>query len=475
MSSSPDLVPAKLIVDSVHGDIHLTEREWRVLDTAAFQRLRNLKQLGMAQITYPNATHTRFAHSLGTLGIMAKILDAVDRNNYSLSLQARENLRLAALLHDVGHYPYSHLMERVDDVTLTDEEVDVPAGGTRTLKIARSTYPSHERLGVEIVTRQKELIKAIGSAERAKDVAGLFARTATDPQLSKLLHSSFDMDRVDYLQRDSRAVGVPYGNIDVNYLLNSLQISKTGMLGVAAKAMPAAEQYLFARFFMHRAVYYHKTTFGMEEACRQLLRRLRDTKGSRYSSLPRDGKAVLDIVGSQELVGFTDALVDSLVDAASRDKDRVIKGLARCILTRRPPKLLKEVQVFEEESSAHHAGATFLTHARGSLKDLAKRHRVPVGLFLLCQTKPLKLEERSARMTTKQARELPAEVEDEAIKVFLPKNLEPTSLVDIPHSLLNVCSGRFYQAFRLYFVCEGDDQRKLTQQLRAEVCDWGKA
>lgn len=472
MGSSRDLDTVKLVVDSVHGDIHLTEREWRILDTAAFQRLRSLKQLGMGQVTYPNATHTRFAHSLGTLGIMGKILEAAERNKYCLSKEQKENLRMAALLHDVGHYPYSHLMERIGDAALTEEEVSAPAGKKRTFNAAASKYPSHEKIGVEIVTHQQDLIKAIGGKQRAKEVADLFARTtAADPQLSKLLHSSFDMDRVDYLQRDSRAAGVPYGNIDVNYLLNSLRISKTGMLGVAEKAMPAAEQYLFARFFMHRAVYYHKTTYGMEEACRQLLRRLRDSTSGHYA-IPKDGKAVLEIVRSPKLMTFTDAFVDSLVDEASHDNDKVISALAKCISTRRPPKLLKEVQVFKPDGTAHHEGCTFMTHAKGNLKALAKKYHVPLELFLLCQTKPLRLEERGARMTFDQAKNLPAEQEDEVIKVFVAGKEEPTSMLDILHSLLFVCSGHFYQAYRLYVVC---DKAHIVKRMQTEVSNWGKA
>ena len=103
MGSSPKVVPNKFVVDSIHGDIHLTDRELRILDTPAFQRLRNLKQLGMGQLSYPNATHTRFAHSLGTLGIMARILDADKSNGLDLTKRQQENLRMAALLHDIGH------------------------------------------------------------------------------------------------------------------------------------------------------------------------------------------------------------------------------------------------------------------------------------------------------------------------------------------------------------------------------------
>jgi len=96
------------------------------------------------------------------------------------------------------------------------------------------------------------LIKAIGSKARAERVADLFSRgKAANPQLSKLISSSFDMDRLDYLIRDSRAAGVPYGLVDINYLLNSLGVSPSGLVGVSAKALPAAEQFLFARYFMH--------------------------------------------------------------------------------------------------------------------------------------------------------------------------------------------------------------------------------
>jgi len=99
----------KVVVDSIHGDIHLTEREVRVIDTASFQRLRKLKQLAMAQMVYPTATHTRFSHSIGALGMMKRILYVAEQNGLDISKEQKEQLQLAALLHDVGHYPYSHL------------------------------------------------------------------------------------------------------------------------------------------------------------------------------------------------------------------------------------------------------------------------------------------------------------------------------------------------------------------------------
>src|SRR5947209_17172315 len=120
MASTQEVPRNKLIVDSIHGDIHLTPIELRVVDTASFQRLRHLKQLGMAQVTYPNATHTRFAHSVGVVGIMEHIT-RVAKEALSLTAEDIEDIRLAGLLHDIGHYPYSHLMEKIDKVQLTED------------------------------------------------------------------------------------------------------------------------------------------------------------------------------------------------------------------------------------------------------------------------------------------------------------------------------------------------------------------
>jgi len=258
----------------------------------------------------------------------------------------------------------------------------------------------------------------------------------------------------------------------VNYLLNSLKISPTGMVGVAEKALPAAEQFLLARFFMHRAVYYHKTTYAFEEACKQLLRRVRNE--GRYG-IPADGEDILQMARSPEIATFTDTFVDRIVHQAATDEDDVIQALARSIQNRRPPKLLKEVQVFETTEQEHHAGTAFWRKARNSLEGLASKYNIPLGQFLLCKTKPLKLEERGALHTTAQARELQPEAEDELIKVFIGDEKEPRSLVDINHSLIRACEGRQFQFFRLYVVFEGDDRDQVVENLRDEVKNWDAA
>jgi len=456
-----------LIVDAIHGDIHLSALERKVIDTATFQRLRNLKQLGMAQLTYPNATHTRFAHSIGVLGIMEKITGLVQAS-LNLSEEDVENIRLAGLLHDIGHYPYSHLMERIDKVRLTEELV-----GNQPFMYDASQvkYPKHEQVGAMIVCNQQEMVDALGGNVRAETVAALFTKTdSADSQLSKLISSSLDMDRLDYLLRDAHAAGVAYGKIDLSYLLNNFLLGKNGDVGVSDKALSAVEHFLLGRFFMHKSVYYHKTTYGMEEACRQLLRRIKDAK---KFGIPVDGKAIAELVTSDGLSTFTDSYVDRFIDQAAADKDPLISTLASALKSRKPPKLVYEKNVLHRTSSGALPveNKAFLQACKFCIPEFARKNGIELGRFLVCETPPLTLEKRGALLTESQARDLKPEEKTEIIKIIDRKTQEAISIVDIQHSIVNVCSNHAYQSLRLYFV-HSPDEGEILSKLESEVKKW---
>lgn len=484
MASSTGDGSEKVVVDSIHGAIHLKDREVQVIDTASFQRLRHLKQLAMAQLVYPTATHTRFAHSIGALGTMARIIQAAKGNEIPLEPDMEENLRLAALLHDIGHYPYSHMMEDVGRVKLTEEQVDGTAAPVKSLDAGRGKYPDHEEVGKWIVTGQADLIETIGGPERAKAVADLFTRSkAGEPQLSKLIHSSLDLDRLDYLPRDSQGTGVPYGQIDIDYLLNNLKVSPEGVVGFSVKALPAVEHLLLARFFMLRVVYYHKTTYAFEETCRQLLRRLRDDhrKCKKYG-VPLDGEAIKKLVTGPELFIFTDAFVDKIIQEAVNDENEVIKVLARAVQKRRPPALLKEVPVCEEKEREHHAGNTFKLRCKAELNDLSSKFGIPLGQFLLCETNPINVGERPEMLTAGKVTKMKQEEvlnkafeeEEKDIKIFNGDNAEPKSLMEIEYSLVAKFARYSFQIFRLYVVYEGADRDEVVGKLKDRVKEWDK-
>jgi len=324
----------------------------------------------------------------------------------------------------------------------------------------------------------------LGGHEQAKIVAEIFTRSiASDPQLSKLIHSSFDIDRWDYLWRDSHGTGVPYGYIDINYLLNNLRVSPDKILGFSHKALPAIEHFLLARFFMYRVVYYHKTTFGMEEACRQLLRRLRDGYGEKYK-IPSNGDEVKKLVKSGELNTFTDAFVDGIIQQAvnhegNEDKDKVIRELAYSIQSRRPPKLIKEVQVCEESGRKHHEGTAFFEKCRNNLKSLSEEFHIPLGQFLLCKPNVTIMKAprqyKVSELTGLNADELRAkehEEEEEQIWIFKDEKLEPESFWNLEHSLIKKCANYFVQSFRLYVVYESEDSDSVITKLSDYVKDW---
>jgi len=468
----------KIVVDPIHGDIRLSDIERQVIDTSIFQRLRRIKQLQMGHLTYPNATHNRFVHSLGVLKIMKRVIEAT-RDDLSLNLsdETGQQLRLAALLHDVGHYPYSHLMEGIDKVILTEQFVQ--DADEKILQASHENYPNHEFLGERIITVRPEMKNILTGPHSGKDIADLFRRNdAADPQLSKLIHSSMDMDRIDYLVRDSRAAGVPYGEIDINYLLNNFRVSPDGMLGLREKALPAAEQLLLARYFMHRTVYFHKTTVGFEEACRQLLRRIRDRgqngSGGETYGLPIDGSEVIQLVSSDKLLEFDDSFVDRIVQRATNDDDLVIKRLAETIVSRRPPRLLREVSVFCSRNSSIHAGTQFKQACKYELEAIAKRHQLPLGLFLFHETKKIQFEERGKYITHKEGRNLPPESDEEMTRIFIDDQSEPVPIVEIEHSVLSHLSERTFQYFRLYLADPTVDAG-TEESLRHEVMQFGNS
>ena len=223
----------------------------RLIDTPEFQRLRRIKQLGLGLYTYQGAEHSRFTHSLGALHLMARILDRLRESN-KISPEDRAAAQAAALLHDVGHGPFSHAMEAVLGF-------------------------HHEEWTVRAVTSDET---EIGQALRAhspdlpRRVASIIEGTFKPAALAHLVSSQLDVDRMDYLLRDSLMTGAKYGLYDLEWIINALQIDEAGdRIYVAARGVFAVEEYLQARYYMFRQVYFHRTLRSAEVVLRSALRR----------------------------------------------------------------------------------------------------------------------------------------------------------------------------------------------------------
>ncbi len=230
----------EILRDPVWNNIRVDELTLKLVDTEVFQRLRYVRQLGWTYLVYPGATHSRFEHALGTYHLSRRTLALLCEAEDSASIGDDEQaiVRSAALLHDVGHYPFSHALEEIG--ALHHEDVARPL----ILDGAVGSLLS-ERLGDDAPGKIFDLIR--GRSESA---------------LQGLISGSLDLDKIEYLKRDAFMCGVPYGEIDVDRLTNSLVLvddPDTGKrsLGVQEKALSALESLLFAKYQMYRNVYWH--------------------------------------------------------------------------------------------------------------------------------------------------------------------------------------------------------------------------
>lgn len=223
----------------------------RLIDAPEFQRLRRIKQLGLGLYTYQGAEHSRFTHSLGALHLMTRILDRLSES-YPIAEEDRLAVRAAALLHDVGHAPFSHAMEKT--LGIHHEDLTI-AAITSKETVVNQTLSSHS---VELPHRVASVVR------------GDFKPAA----LAQLVSSQLDVDRMDYLLRDSLMTGAKYGLYDLEWIINALQIDGPGdRVYVAARGIYAVEEYLQARYYMFRQVYFHRTLRSAEAVLRSALRR----------------------------------------------------------------------------------------------------------------------------------------------------------------------------------------------------------
>ncbi|MBZ2166928.1 MULTISPECIES: HD domain-containing protein [Methanobacterium] len=214
----------KFIRDSLHGNLQLNEFEVKLIDTPQIQRLRRIKQLGFTYLVYPGANHTRFEHSIGAMYLASKLT-----HNLDLSNDQKEMLRVCALLHDAGHGPFSHVSESV--LEKSHEELT-----------SKLIMESHLSDILEEKFDPKEIIKLISGEGR----------------LGQIISGDLDVDRMDYLLRDSYYTGVAYGVIDVERLIYNMKLEDNLIL--KSKGVQAAESMLLARYFMYPSVYQHHTT-----------------------------------------------------------------------------------------------------------------------------------------------------------------------------------------------------------------------
>ncbi|MGQ9864428.1 MAG: HD domain-containing protein [Bacteroidia bacterium] len=293
----------KIVNDPVHGFIEIPQGQIKaLLQHPWVQRLRRISQLGMAYYVYPGATHTRFLHALGAMHLGAQTLQHLIRKNIPITAQEYQATLAALLLHDIGHGPFSHTLEGI-----------------------LLPHTHHEEVSRQILRALNYEMKG------ALDLTlAIFEGTYPKPFLHQLVHSQLDMDRMDYLIRDSFFTGVQEGIVGIDRIIKTLTVHE-GRLVVEEKGLYSVEKFLIARRLMYWQVYLHKTVLAAEKMLIQFFRRLHD-QGIQL------GISQLDLLLRQpsweNLMQVDDADILHALHVATGHSDAVLQTLARSLRNR---------------------------------------------------------------------------------------------------------------------------------------------
>jgi HD superfamily phosphohydrolase len=370
-----------ILRDPVHGLIPFDSSEdaivVRLLGTSQMQRLRRIRQLGVASLAFPGAEHTRFAHAIGSAHVMKRLLTRLRDVQGDLLPEHRVGKEIAtealaaALLHDVGHGPLSHLFE------------DALVGA-----------PAHEEWSTRIILDGDSEVSRILAAEDPRlpaRVAALVLGRHECAYLARAVSGTVDVDRCDYLLRDAHATGVPYGRYDLDWLLRSLTFARGRATGEApplaidgAKGIVSLESFILARLFMFQQVYFHKAARAAEWMIRAILSRAAELLRQSVK-LPEAPPAIASIATKRgallsDYLELDDGVLFGAMHAWESSQDAVLSDLTRRIRSR---SLFKTLELYGMDEAAR-------TNALHTARDIAKRQGLSpksyVGLDVAADT-----------------------------------------------------------------------------------------
>ncbi|PPE04772.1 HD superfamily phosphohydrolase [Entomoplasma ellychniae] len=305
----------KVFRDSVHGDIFFEKDMFvEILNTPEMQRLRRIFQLGGSQFAFSSATHTRFMHCIGVYEVVNQFINLSQFN--SIDEKEKDLIKLAGLMHDIGHGPFSHTFEKVSN-------------------------KSHEEYSAEIISNKKGNIRPILEKYQINpdEVISILKGKHPKKQLNLLISSQLDADRIDYLKRDSYNCGVNYASLDTSFLIRNAKLIDDKIV-YPIKTVYAIESYLLGRYHMYKQVYEHKASIAFDTHFRTLFLRLKDLydlnfkfKEKRiskyfYSMFDR-GEIPVDLY-----LELDDMTTIDIIKNLVKENDEILSDLANRILNR---------------------------------------------------------------------------------------------------------------------------------------------
>ena len=330
----------KIIRDPVHDVIAFRLEKpvdallFRLINANEFQRLRRIRQLGMASLAYPGADHSRYSHSLGVMETARKMLQQLGQS-FEIDEKEATVCLAAALLHDLGHGPFSHIFEHLSGV----------GHETVTLQIIQDPQSEVHQL---LIAHDRQLPTLISDLLHSKPKRTFFC---------DMISSQLDADRFDYLLRDNLHTGSRYGDFDLTWVLHALTIDQTGnRLAVTWKGVSAVEGYLQSRYHMYRNVYFHKVVRAAEGMMKLAMQRAeRLAVQDRLTWPPRDDAVHKALLGQQlsndEFTDLDDVSIQQCLKQWARGDDPILARLCNGLLYRRLYKTIDLSAIADNENA----------------------------------------------------------------------------------------------------------------------------
>lgn len=313
-NSNGKLSEEKVFKDPVHSYVHVQDRViWELVATAEFQRLRRIRQLGTTYFTFHGAEHSRFNHSLGVYEIVRRIIDDVFRDRSFLNEEERLLCLCAALLHDLGHGPFSHSFEKV-------------------------FHYDHEEFTQAIIvgdTEVNRVLKQVGD-DFPKKVAEVIAKTYKNKLVVSLISSQIDADRMDYLLRDAYYTGVSYGNFDMERILRVMRPLEDQVV-FKSSGMHAVEDYIMSRYQMYWQIYFHPVTRSAEVILSKILHRAKQLYKENYAfqTAPVHFISIFeDTLTLKDYVKLDEGIISFYFQVWQDEDDAILSDLCRRFLNR---------------------------------------------------------------------------------------------------------------------------------------------
>ena len=293
-----------------------------------FQRLRRINQLGLTHLIYPGAIHTRFHHALGALHLMTKALDTLEQKGVEITSAEREATCIAILLHDIGHGPFSHVLENAILPGIHHETISL-----KLMQLLNQEFNGKLNLAIEI-----------------------FNDTYPKKYLHQLISSQLDMDRLDYLTRDSFYTGVSEGIVGIDRIISMLAV-KNNELVVEEKGIYSIEKFIIARRLMYWQVYLHKTTLAADQLITNIMKRAKELLASGHNLITTDDllyflKLPDPIKIDKQLLEIFNKIDDSDVIFNIKQwqhcGDFVLSKLSQALINRHLPKIVIQNKAFEK-------------------------------------------------------------------------------------------------------------------------------